>query len=346
MFDAFAASAAVAGPPAAAPGDATAAPDPAAAPQDVPSADDLSTAEREWQQITDDLTPKLVKLRELPEEERRRQTLRAELARIGEFVRRYQVAEPDVAAAARVFMATQVLWRGLRRDREAIDVLRDVAAHAKDSVVAGLAAVNAGEILLKLGDEDGLKALREIYGARADAAGDALVINAVDALDGFCRQVRIQPGRPFPSIELRDLSDAVIDQAAWRGKLVVVLAFNVEATAAREALASLARACKALRDPALLPIGISLDRDRGKLLAELEKSGVKFPVDCSGKEWDSVPAKELGLTQIPVTIVVGPAGKIVFSRTGDRGVELEPLLVEWLASLRASGELPARPAGG
>lgn len=314
----------------------------AAPSQDAPKtpAPELSPAEIEWQQITDEVTPKLVELRRLPEEERKKQTFRSELARIGEFVRKYQVTEPDVAASARIFMATQVLWRGLRRDREAIEVLRDVTAHATGGVVAGLAALNAGEILLKLADESGLKELREIYAGRADA--DALF---VAALDGLCRQVRIQPNRPFPAVELRDLAGQVIDQTAWRGKLVVLLAFSVEAEAARAALGGLAQALTTLADPGLQAIGLSVDRDRARLLAELEKLGVAFPVDFSGKEWDGPAVTELGLTQVPATIVIGPTGKIVFSRVGDVGAELAPLLEELLSSLRASGEMPARPAG-
>ncbi|MBM4014643.1 MAG: TlpA family protein disulfide reductase [Planctomycetes bacterium] len=301
----------------------------------------VTPAEREWQSITDDLTPKLVRLRELSEEERRKQTFRAELARIGEFVRRFQATEPDLAASARVFMATQVLWRGLRRDREAVEVLRDVAAQATGQVVAGLAALNAGEILLKSVDETGLTELRELYAARKDA--DPVF---VAALDGLRRQVRIQPGRQFPQLPLKDLAGAPIDAAAWKGSLVVLLVFNVEAPSARAELHGLGAALAKVKDPALRAVGLSLDRDRKLLLDELAKLPVAFPIDCSGMEWEGAAVKELGLTQIPSTIVIDPAGKILFSRIGAVGPELEPLLVEWLAGLRASGDLPARPTGG
>ncbi len=314
-----------------------------AAPAAAGARDDASAtpAEREWQAITDDLTPKLMRLRELAEDERRKQTFRAELARIGEFVRKFQATEPDLAASARVFMATQVLWRGLRRDREAIEVLRDVAANATGQVVASLAALNAGEILLKSADETGLTELRSLYAARKDA--DPIFLTA---LDGLCRQVRIQPGRPFPALELKDLAGVAIDTAAWKGNLVVLLVFNVEAPPARAALHGLAAAVAKLKDPALRAVGLSLDRDRKLLLDELAKLPVAFPIDCSGKEWDGAAVQELGLTQIPATLVIDPAGKILFSRVGDVGAELEPLLIEWLAGFRASGDLPARPAGG
>jgi peroxiredoxin len=325
-------------------GSAIAAPSPQEAPPVAPGGgaegEAETPAEREWQALLDDLTPKLVRLRELPEEERKKQTFRAELARIGEFIRKFQGSEPDLAASARVFMATQVLWRGLRRDREAVEVLRDVAANATGAMVAGLAALNAGEILLKGADEIGLVELKALYAARVDA--DPVFVTALDEL---CRQVRIQPGRPFPAIELKDLAGVRIDLAGMKGRLVVLVVFNVEAPAAKAALQGVAEAVKRLDDPALSAVGLSLDRDRKTLAAELAKLPVKFPVDCSEKEWDGAAVQALGLTQIPATFVIDPTGKILFSRVGDLGAELEPLLAEWLENFRQAGELPARPAG-
>ena len=71
---------------------------PASAFQVPPSArgDDAAPtpAEREWQDIQDELIPKLVQFRALPEAEKRKETFRAELSRIGEFVRKYQAVDP------------------------------------------------------------------------------------------------------------------------------------------------------------------------------------------------------------------------------------------------------------
>lgn len=316
---------------------------PPTAPPTAPAGDDAarSPAEIEWQKITDDLTPKLVALRELPAEERKKVTFRAELARIGEFVRKYQQSEPDVAASARVFMATQVLWKGLGRDAQAVDVLRDVTATAQGGVVAGLAALSAGEILLRAGDEPALRQLFDLYVRRADA--DALFR---EALLGLCRQVRLQPGRPFPAVELHDLGGRRLDAAELRGKLVVLLAFSVEAPVARDALVELVRGVAALADPAVAPIGLSLDLDRKKLLATLDELGVKFPVDCSEKGFEGPAVSELGLTQIPTLIVLDPKGTILYSRASVVGVELQSLLTEYLAQLRQSGELPPARSGG
>jgi len=301
-------------------------------------ADAATAAEREWQKITDELTPKLVRLRALPEEQRKKETLAAELARIEEFVRKHESRDPDAAASARIYLARELLWRALGRDLEAAALLREVAGSAKGGAVAGVAAMNGGEILLKQGDEPGLVALRRLYAARPDA--DAL---CVAALDGLCRQVRLQPGRPFPALDLHDLAGKPIEAATLRGKLVVVLAFNVEAPAARGALELLAKSVAALADPAIQPLGLSLDRDRarlGKVLAELP---VQFPVDCAGSEWQSPSVKALGLTQIPATIVVDPKGTILFSKLGAVAPDdLQPLLAGFLAHLRRQGDLPPR----
>ncbi len=315
---------------------------PSAPPRPSPADEEApSPAEIEWQKITDDLTPKLVRLREMAPEERQKQTFRAELARIGEFVRKYQASEPDVAASARVFMATQVLWKGLGRDAQAVDVLRDVTATAQGGVVAGLAALSAGEILLRAGDEAALRQLYDLYARRADA--DALFR---DALEGLCRQVRLQPGRLFPAIELHDLAGRRIDPAELRGKLVPLLVFSVEAASAREALVELVRSVTALADPAIAPVGLSLDLDRKKLLAAVDELAIKFPIDCSEKGFDGSAVNELGLTQIPTLIVLDPKGTILFSRAGNLGAELQPLLAAYLEQLRERGELPPARAGG
>jgi peroxiredoxin len=310
--------------------------------QSAPKADALddtsSAAEREWQQITDELTPKLVRWRELPAEQRAKETLTAELARIDGFIKKHEARDPDAAAAARIYLAREVLWRALGRDREAATLLREVAVSAKSGAVAGVAAMNGGEILLKQGDEPGLEALRKLYAARPDA--DPL---CAAALDGLCRQVRLQPGRPFPALELHDLAGRPIEPASLRGKLVVVLAFNVEAPAARGALEQLAKTVAALGDPALQPIGLSLDRDRARLGKVLDELPLKFPVDCAGTEWQSPPVKTLGLTQIPATIVVDPKGTILFSKLGAVAPdELGPLLSGFLEKLRRQGDLPPR----
>jgi len=292
-------------------------------------------AEREWQKITDEIVPKLVRFKGLAPEEKRKETFRAELARIGEFVRQYQASEPFYAASARVFMATQILAPALHRDREAVEVLVEVARGTEDEVLAGVAAVHAGELLLKLGDEGTLRALRDLYAGREKHDPQFL-----QRLDELCRQVRLQPGRPFPDLPLADLSGLKIEPASLRGRLLVVLVFNVEHEASMAEFEGLAALLAARKDPGLGALGISVDLDPKRLKEEAERLKVAFPIDGSGKGWEGPAVKELGLTGIPATFLVDPKGTILFTRIGPAGPELGPLVDHHLEQLREQGLLP------
>lgn len=315
---------------------ATAVP-PAAAPPRQESAAE-SAAEREWEAILDELVPRLVSFKALPEEEKRKQTFRAELARIGDFVRRHQAAEPFLAANARVFMATQILGQALRREREAIEVLRDVAANTSSPVLAGIAAIHAGDFLLRLGDEQGLQELRTLYAARAEREEQCL-----KRLDELCRQVRLQPGRRFPELELVGLDGRRIEAAALRGTLLVVLVFNLDHEPSRGEFRQLAQLLTARKDPALQALAISVDPDREKVRKEAERLGAAFPIDCSGREWEGPAVQALGVNTIPMTFLLDPEGTILFTRSAVVGVELGAIVDQFLAELREKGELPPKP---
>jgi peroxiredoxin len=299
---------------------------------------EMTPAEREWQLILDEMIPKLVRFRGLPDEEKRKETFRAELARIGEYVRKHQTTEPVAAATARVFMANQILAQALRREREAIEVLRDVAQKCEDVVLAGFAAVTAGDLLLRLGDETGLRALRELYGARPDKDPQFLA-----RLDDQLRQIRLQPGRPFPDLPLADLAGRKIEPAQLRGRLTIVLVFNLDHEASREEFERLVALRKELADPGLGALAISVDKEVERVRKEAERLEVDFPIDCSGREWEGPAVKELGLTGIPATFLLDPDGTLLYSRNAVVGPELKALVEEHLGLLRAEGRLPPKP---
>ena len=298
-----------------------------------------SVAEREWQALSDELTPRLVAHRAKSPEERAKSTFADELARIADFVARHQEREPDVTGSARIFMATQILAGALELRSEAVAVLRDVATHAQGSLVAALAALHAGQLLLELGDEAALNELRTAYVARADAE-----TQFKDALAELCRRVRLRPGRPFPDLALVGLDGKPIAVAELRGKLVIILLFNVEHPASRAELGALAALLARSEDPAVAAVGISVDNDRKKLDPLIAELGIRFPIDAAGLGWKSPAAQALGITQIPATFLLDPKGVIRFARVGAVGVELPELVRSEMQALRARGELPPLPA--
>jgi peroxiredoxin len=289
-----------------------------------------SAASAEWQQILDELTPKLVAHRKAPPEERKKESFTAERARLQDFFRRYEKSEPELAWSARVWLATNVLRDALEQERDAADELVTIAKDSASGDAATLAAVQAGDGLLKLGDEAGLERLRAIYAARADRNRPV-----ADHLADLCRQVRVRPGRPFPELALTDLSGKAIDWKALRGQVVLVVVFNVESDPSREALARAAGLAKLHAGDGLAVVGISLDVDRARLVAELERLKANFPVDFTGKEWKAPAAKELGLSQIPALFLLDPKGTILEARRGPMAEGFDAIVER---SLRAARE--------
>src|SRR5688572_20170144 len=292
-------------------------------------------AEREWQRITDEVIPKLVAFKALPPEEQKKETFAAELARIAEFVRGHAVKEPAVAARARVFMATKVLADALKRDREAVEVLRDVAAKctAEEEMLAGTAALGAGDLLFKLGDDPGLRELRELYAGRP--SHDALFLQRLDQL---CKLVRLQPGRPFPELALAGLDGKPIPATALRGRLLVVLLFNLDHSVSHDAFVQLGSLLDERADPGLGALGISVDKDKAAVAKELARFKTPFPIDCSGLEWEGPAVQELGISKLPALFLLDPKGVILFARLGSWDpAQLPKLLDEQLVRLRAEG---------
>ena len=296
-----------------------------------------SPASVEWQTILDELTPRLVAHRTASPEERKKETFTAERARLQEFFRRYEKSEPELAWSARVWLATNVLRDALELERDAADELLVVAKESTSGEAATLAAIQAGDGLLKLGDEAGLERLLEIYKARADRSAP------VEAhVADLCRQVKLRPGRPFPELALTDLSGKAIDWKALRGRVVLIVVFNVESDPARAALARAAALAKLHSGDGLAVVGISLDVDRARLVAELERLKATFPVDFTGKEWKAPAAKALGLSQIPVTFLLDSKGTILEARRGPMTEEFDALVDRSLQAAREGKGAPGR----
>ena len=84
-------------------------------------------------------------------------------------------------------------------------------------------------------------------------------------------------------------------------------------------------------------LAVSLDKNEKKLRPLLRESKVDFPVGCDGKEWDSPPAKHLGVRKLPSSFLIDPTGRILHS--GVRGPQLESLVEESIKECERAGTL-------
>jgi peroxiredoxin len=270
-----------------------------------------SGAAADWQRITDDLAPRIVEYRTLPPEKRDAKAFDADRTRIEGFFRQYEKLEPEYAWSARFWLATNVTRDALEQPRAAADALLEIARISASSEVAGRAAIEAARGLLQLGDEGGLDRLRDVYDARPDRSAPIAAY-----VGDLCRQVRLLPGKPFPDLALTGLDGAKVDWAALRGRVVLVIVFNVESDASRQALDRVTAIAAAHAKDRLSVVGISLDVARDRLVAELARLKATFTVDFSGKEWNAPAARALGVSQIPVAWLLDGRGVIVESRRG------------------------------
>jgi hypothetical protein len=270
-----------------------------------------SAAAAEWQRLTDELTPKIVAYRTLPPDERKKQSLAAERAQVLDYFRRFEKSDPDLAWSARVWLATNVTRDALERERDAADELATIAKDSASGEAASRAAIHAADGLLKLGDEEALARMKTSYSARPDPSPAV-----VSHLENVGRQILVLPGRRFPDLAVTDLAGHAVDWKELRGKVVLVLAFNVLSEPSRQALERTARLAHAHAREPFAVVGISLDVERAALTTELTRLDATFPVDCAGKEWKAPAARELGLEQIPVAWLLDPKGTVVEFRRG------------------------------
>lgn len=268
---------------------------------------DPTPAEREWDEIERAVTPKLVRFQEASPEEQERITFHTEIARIGDYVRRYEEVEPDFAAAAQVFLARQILSGALQRHAEAIQLLRQVVSRADSSLVAGLAATHAAQIALDHGEFHQVAEIRRLYEERPER--DAQLLEILVDLE---RRAALRPGQPFPDLAGEDLSGTRRSVADLRGRVVLFLVFNVEHEASRTALRQALLAHRRLAEQGAAVLAVSLDLERAKLEQELLEEKVDFPVLWDGRGWQSPLARRLGISTLPGLYVVDPEGRIQY----------------------------------
>ncbi len=294
---------------------------------------ELLQAEAEWNDIQAAVQEKLICHKEQLRNGKNTVHFQSDIGRIGEFFRKYQKSAPDFAWAAKTFLAVRILQDALQQSREALGVLREVTTLAGSPLVAGIAALHAGEILLSDGNEAGIRQLVGTYESRATK--DPQIHTALQSL---LVRVQLLPGRFFLDIQFESLQGETVKLAQLRGRMVVLTVFNVEAEACRQELVRLAE-CRGELDPRkVVFLGISVDRERDRLESMLREFRVDFPVGFDGKEWRTPAIQTLAIQTLPSSYVIDPQGKILCA--GVRGLQLKELIKEAFRNLEEKGAFP------
>ena len=310
---------------------------PEAAAQETKEAEEArALAELEALQV--EVAAKVDAYRNADPAERETMSLQSELLRLGDYVARWQDRQPDLAFGARIFLARQVLWDGLRRERDAEQLLTLIIQQAGNPLIAGMAAMHAAEILVECGAPSArIAAIRKLYEKHPEP--DPILLDALRTQELYSK---LRPGAELPAISGPGVDGGEVGSLAHRGHICLVLLFNCSHPPSRDAFRAVTQLQSDLGQRGLRTLTISLDADAKVLRAELDRLDERpagLDVLFDGKGWQSPLSTELGVSSLPAVFVLDRKGRILHRDVPVR--ELRPLVLDALAT-----DPPADDGGG
>jgi thiol-disulfide isomerase/thioredoxin len=102
-----------------------------------------------------------------------------------------------------------------------------------------------------------------------------------------------------------------VDLANLRGKVVLVDFWATWCPPCRGEVPNVVAAYKKYHDQGFEIVGVSLDKNKGALLAFTKKNGMVWPQYFDGKGWDNEVSKSFGINSIPAMWLVGKDGMLI-----------------------------------
>jgi thiol-disulfide isomerase/thioredoxin len=130
------------------------------------------------------------------------------------------------------------------------------------------------------------------------------------------------------ALKFKGVDGAPVDLAALKGKVVLLDFWATWCPPCREETPSIVATYRRLREKGFEIVGVSLDDDKGKLLAYLKQHGMTWPQQFDGGGWNNSVAQRFGIHSIPAMWLVDQNGRIVDTDArGDLAHKVERLLV-------------------
>jgi len=137
-------------------------------------------------------------------------------------------------------------------------------------------------------------------------------------------------GSKFPDFEEKDVAGKPLSIAKFKGKVVLVDFWATWCGPCVHELPNVLETYKKHHDKGFEIIGISLDKDKDKLLGFTESQKMSWPQFFDGKGWGNKLAVKYGVNSIPMTYLLDAEGKIIGKSL--RGDDLEQAVAKALAS--------------
>jgi thiol-disulfide isomerase/thioredoxin len=118
-----------------------------------------------------------------------------------------------------------------------------------------------------------------------------------------------------------------VDLATMRGKVVLVDFWATWCPPCRGEVPNVVAAYKKYHDQGFEIVGVSLDKDKDKLLAFTEENGMVWPQYFDGQGWLNEVSRSFGIYSIPAMWLVGKDGKVITTNArGDLAGQVEKAL--------------------
>lgn len=127
-------------------------------------------------------------------------------------------------------------------------------------------------------------------------------------------------GEPI-AIQGKDLNGRTISLEQYKGKVVLIDFWATWCPPCRAEIPNVAEVYKKYKDRGFEVIGVSLDREVGKLESYVKKNGINWPQIYDGVDKKYPIARAYRVASIPYTVLIGRDGKIVAVRLRAHNLE-------------------------
>ncbi|MBC7367059.1 MAG: TlpA family protein disulfide reductase [Undibacterium sp.] len=187
----------------------------------------------------------------------------------------------------------------------------EVAALAGE--VDALLAKNRNDIRLAALNLQLALLLAKAEPVRAEAMLERVTKSPEAALAGKAESMLhvVRSWREPLALKFKGLDGAPVDLATLRGKVVLLDFWATWCPPCRAETPSIVATYRRLHERGFEIVGISLDDDKGKLLAYQKEHGMTWPQQYDGGGWNSALAQRFGIHSIPAMWLVDQQGRIV-----------------------------------